>query len=89
MELFIAAIFGLLGGITRACVGLLKYSVPKPQGRFSPGALLFTLVASGMIGVFCSLLVGGNYQLSLLAGYAGTDLIENIYKIKKKQGTLI
>ncbi len=46
--------------------------------------LLFTLFASGVIGVFCGLLVSADYRLNLLAGYAGTDFIESIYKVRKK-----
>jgi len=42
-----------------------------------------------MIGLFAGLLVSTNFALALLAGYAGTDLIENIYKIKKKTKVMI
>ena len=88
-EIILAAIFGMIGGMARAFVGLLKYSIPKKQGKFKLGALLFTIIAAGFIGLFTGLLVATNYKLSLLAGYAGTDLIEGIYKIRKKQKIVI
>lgn len=85
----LAAFFGTIGGMARAFVGLLKYRMPPKQGKFRISALLFTIIASGFIGLFAGLLVATNYQLSLLAGYAGTDLIEGIYKIRKKQKIVI
>ena len=87
-SIVLAAIFGTVGGMTRAFVGLLKYRLPPKTGKFRVNALLFTIFASGFIGLFAGLLVATNYTLSLLAGYAGTDLIEGIYKIRKKQKTL-
>lgn len=88
-EVLLAAIFGMTGGIARAFVGLLKYRIPPKKGKFRPGAIIFTIIASGVIGLFAGLLVATNYTLSLLAGYAGTDFIEGIYKIRKKQKVTI
>jgi len=59
--------------------------LPKKKSKFKPAELIFTIIASGIIGLFCGLLVATNFKLSLLAGYAGTDLIEGIYKIRRKQ----
>ena len=84
--LYLAALFGFIGGLTRAFVGLLKYKqIPKAKRKFRIDYLFFTLIASGVIGIFCGLLVATEFKLSLLAGYAGTDFIESIYKIKRKQ----
>lgn len=76
-----AALFGFIGGLARASVGFVKYSYKKKHPKFRPHDFIFTFVCSGIIGIFTGLLVDGA-TLSLLAGYAGTDLIENIYKIK-------
>ncbi|MDP2908582.1 MAG: hypothetical protein Q8N77_02130 [Nanoarchaeota archaeon] len=84
-ELLLTMVFGTVGGVTRACVGLLKYKTLPKQGKFKLGALLFTIIASGVIGLFAGLVVSTDNALSLLAGYAGTDFIESIYKIRKKQ----
>ncbi len=77
-----SAIFGFIGGITRALVGILKHKNEK----FKWGKLLFTVIASGVIGVFTGLLITSDYKLTLLAGYAGTDLIEGLYKAAKERG---
>ncbi len=80
-----AALFGFIGGLARACVGFLKYKLdPKIKG-FKLQAILFTLIASGIIGLFAGLFFPTDLKLSLLAGYAGTDFIEGLYKIRKKQ----
>ena len=84
-----AALFGFIGGLARACVGYTKYSYKNKKAKFKPEAFLLTFAASGVIGIFAGLLVSTNFALALLAGYAGTDLIENIYKIKKKTKVMI
>ena len=86
MELYLqAALFGFIGGLARACVGMLKYKLnPKIKG-FKWQAIIFTLIASGVIGLFAGLFFPNDLKLSLLAGYAGTDFIEGLYKIRKKQ----
>ena len=87
--LLTAALFGFIGGWARACVGYMKYSYKNKKSKFKPSAFLLTFLASGVIGLFAGLLVSTNFALALLAGYAGTDLIENIYKIKKKTKVMI
>jgi hypothetical protein len=84
-----AALFGFIGGLARACVGFTKYRYNNKKIKFKSNAFWFTFAASGMIGLFAGLLVSTNFALALLAGYAGTDLIENIYKIKKKTKVMI
>jgi len=84
-NLLLAGLFGFIGGLTRAFVGILKHRLPKKKDKFKPVELAFTIIASGIIGLFCGLLVATDFKLSLLAGYAGTDLIEGIYKIRRKQ----
>ena len=76
--------FGFLGGAVRILVGLFKNKVFSGREKFKTGKFLFTLITSGIIGVFCVLLTVGDYRIYLLAGYAGTDLISSIYKIGKK-----
>jgi len=87
-NLILAAIFGFIGGITRALVGILKYKQIK-KSKFKIFELTFTILASGIIGLFCGLLISSDFTFSLLAGYAGTDLIEGIYKIRKAQKIII
>ena len=75
--------FGLFGGIIRAIVGMLKHKVFTGKEKFQSRRLLFTLVTSALIGAFCALLTVTDYRIILLAGYAGTDLVQGIYKITK------
>ena len=44
------------------------------------GVRLFLVVVAVVIGCFVGLIFNFDYRLSLLAGYAGTDIIEGIYK---------
>jgi membrane protease YdiL (CAAX protease family) len=39
-----------------------------------------TLIVSVIIGIFIGIIFNFDYRLSLLAGYAGTDILEGIYK---------
>ncbi len=80
----VAGLFGLLGGVTRAVVGLLKWYAPKKRSEFRPVRLAVTIVGAGIIGMFASVLVSTDFKLSLLAGYAGTDFIEGLYKARLK-----
>lgn len=76
---------GFLGGLIRGVVGLLKWRGRPRRGKFRMYYLLATIIASGMIGIFASIFVEGDFRFSLLAGYAGTDFIESIYKLRFRQ----
>ncbi len=39
-----------------------------------------TVLVAVVIGAFVGLIFNFDYRLSLLAGYAGTDILEGIYK---------
>ena len=81
----ILAYYGFLGGVVRALVGLMKSNAYRK--KFEPKYLLFTLVSSGIIGMATGLLVlPADYRVVLLAGYAGTDLLEGLYKTRFKMG---
>ncbi len=80
-----SVLFGFFGGIVRILVGILKL---KHSAEFRWPRVIITLVVSGIIGAFAALFVSTDYRLMLLAGYAGTDFIEGIYKIVKKKSFL-
>lgn len=42
----------------------------------------FVRALVGIAGVFAN----GDWKLALIVGYAGTDFLEGLYKIKKAQG---
>lgn len=79
MDILISsAILGGLGGLTRGLVGLLKALALKRSIIWSYYAIT-TLVAV-IIGIFVGIVFNFDPRLSLLSGYAGTDILEGIYK---------
>ncbi len=73
------AALGLLGGIARACVGLLKAMRNDVEIVWTYTAV--TIIASGIIGAAAGALFDSDAKMSVIAGYVGTDLLENTYKI--------
>lgn len=81
--LFYSIGFGVLGGLIRALVGILKYlKTSKQITSFKLWYLISTLVISGIVGGFAGALVENNWKIASLAGYAGVDFLEGLYKIK-------
>jgi len=72
------ALLGGLGGLTRGVVGLLK--ALSLRRKILWGYYAITVVVALVIGAFTGLIFNYDYRLSLLAGYAGTDILEGIYK---------
>ncbi|MGV8172059.1 MAG: hypothetical protein ACP5OA_05185 [Candidatus Woesearchaeota archaeon] len=81
MSTLMLIIFGLFGGIIRTVVGLFKHKVFTGKERFNSKKFWFTIILSGTIGAFCALLTISDYRIALLAGYAGTDFIQGIYRM--------
>ena len=77
-SIFIPATLGGLGGLTRGVVGLLKALALKRRILWDYYAL--TVLIAVIIGSFTGIIFDFDYRLSLLAGYAGTDILEGIYK---------
>ncbi len=84
---FLPAVLGGVGGLTRGFIGLLK--ALSLRRRILWGYYTITLVISLVIGVFVGLIFNFDYRLSLLAGYAGTDILEGIYKSFKVDKTYV
>jgi hypothetical protein len=78
MDLFDAGIIGGIGGLTRGFVGLLKALSLRRKIIWT--YYLITVGIAMIIGVFVGMIFNFDYRLSLLAGYAGTDILEGIYK---------
>ena len=83
MNILLLTTFGLFGGIVRSVVGLFKHKVFTGKEKFNSKKFWFTIILSGVIGAFCALLTITDYRIALLAGYAGTDLIQGIYRITR------
>lgn len=83
MEKFLIFLLaGFLGGIIRGLVGFVKNKTLEKANHFKPTYFLATIVISGIVGAVAGILADTEWQVSFLAGYAGTDFIENLYKIK-------
>ena len=73
-----AALLGGIGGLTRGVVGLLK--ALSLRRRIIWSYYLITVCIAVIIGVFVGIVFNFDPRLSLLSGYAGTDILEGIYK---------
>ncbi|PIN88480.1 hypothetical protein COU61_04760 [Candidatus Pacearchaeota archaeon CG10_big_fil_rev_8_21_14_0_10_35_13] len=77
-QIILPILLGALGGVTRGLVGLLK--ALSLRRKIMWGYYAVTVMTAAIIGAFTGLVFNYDYRLSLLAGYAGTDIIESIYK---------
>ena len=74
----LAGVLGGIGGLTRGVVGLLK--ALSLRRRILWGYYAITVLVALVVGIFTGIIFDFDPRLSLLAGYAGTDIIEGIYK---------
>jgi fluoride ion exporter CrcB/FEX len=77
-EVFLPALLGGIGGLTRGLVGLMK--AMSLRRKILWNYYCITVLIAVVLGVFTGIIFGFDYRLSLLAGYAGTDILEGIYK---------
>jgi len=83
----LAGLLGGIGGLTRGVVGLLKALSLRRRILWVYYAI--TVVIAVIIGIFVGIIFDFDPRLSLLAGYAGTDILEGIYKSFKVQKVYI
>ena len=76
--IFLAGLLGGIGGLTRGVVGLLK--ALSLRRRILWGYYCITVLIALIIGIFVGIIFNFDTRLSLLSGYAGTDILEGIYK---------
>ena len=77
-SVLVSAGLGAVGGLARGLVGLFKALAVKMKIRFGYWAL--TVIVSAIMGIMTGIIFGFDYRLSILAGYAGLDVLEGIYK---------
>lgn len=82
-----AALLGGVGGLTRGVVGLLK--AMSLRRRIIWHYYLITVIIAIIIGAFVGITFNFDPRLSLLSGYAGTDILEGIYKSFNVQKTYL
>ncbi len=74
----LAGLLGGIGGLTRGVVGLFK--ALSLRRRILWFYYIITVFTAVIIGIFVGIIFNFDPRLSLLAGYAGTDILEGIYK---------
>lgn len=82
---------GFIGGLVRGLVGISKKvrsKGPEADVNINHQYLVLTLLSSGGIGLLVGVFLSDDVRFALLAGYAGTDFLENAYKIKMRQQNL-
>ncbi len=86
-EVLIPATLGGVGGLARAFIGLLKALSLRRKVLW--GYYAITVLVAAVIGIFTGIIFNFDPRLSLLAGYAGTDILEGIYKSFKVDKTYV
>lgn len=77
----LALLLGAFGGAVRASLGLFKALSIKMNIYW--GYFFLTLIIASVIGALVGLIFSFEPRLAALAGYAGTDILEGIYKAFK------
>ncbi|PIR01949.1 MAG: hypothetical protein CO031_01830 [Candidatus Nealsonbacteria bacterium CG_4_9_14_0_2_um_filter_37_38] len=94
---FYILIAGFGGGVVRGLVGFIKHQYSYKNVGFNLPYFFGMAFLSGIIGLLCAMAVKEagltlegvfNPALGFIAGYAGGDFIENIYKIIIKKSSL-
>lgn len=78
-------IAGFLGGLVRGLMGISKHVRSTGKSRIRMDYMAVTLLSSGGIGLLVGVFVSDDVRFALLAGYAGTDFLENLFKIKMRK----
>lgn len=77
---------GLFGGLLRGLLGIAKTLITKKDEQINYGYFFVSLTVSMAVGVIAaSFWPEGDFRIALLAGYAGSDFLEGLFKLKFKQ----
>lgn len=90
---------GFLGGVVRGLVGFIKHQQSYKDVPFRPLYFSLMMLLSGAIGLLASYTTADlgitflglekiPFSLAVILGYAGGDLLENVYKIAIKSPTI-
>jgi len=93
MEYLYILIAGFGGGVVRGLVGYIKHQYSYKNVGFKLPYFFVMVFISGIIGTLVASAVGGvetllidfSPAIAFIAGYAGGDFIESIYKILIKK----
>lgn len=76
---------GLIGGALRGIMGIAKSLILKKNEEINYGWFFVSVAVAMAIGVFAATFMEGDFRIALLAGYAGSDLLESLVKLKFKE----
>lgn len=77
---------GGMGGLVRGIVGVTKAQTFNPDTfKFQWKYFAITIVVSMIVGQFAGVVFNGDWRASMLAGYAGSDFLESLYKLRFAQ----
>jgi len=76
---------GLIGGLLRGIVGIAKSLVVKKEKQINYKWFITSILVAMAIGVIAASYMEGDFRVALLAGYAGSDLLEGLFKLKFKE----
>jgi len=84
MEKYLPIILGgLFGGLLRGILGIAKSLITKKEEDINYGYFFLSLAVSAVVGVIAaSFWPEGDFRIALLAGYAGADFLEGLFKLK-------
>jgi hypothetical protein len=71
---------GFVGGIARGLSSYLKNVKTGKPAKFNYSYFFTTVFFSGILGGIAGALSESSWKTAFLAGYAGIDFIENLYK---------
>lgn len=93
--MFAILIAGFTGGVVRGLVGFIKHHYSYKNVKFDLKYFSLTVFISGAIGFLTTISiheVAWNFNfdsfspaLALISGYAGGDILENLYKVLFKK----
>ena len=77
---------GGMGGLVRGLVGITKSQTFNPSTfKFQWQYFGLSILISVIVGQMAGLIFNSDWRASLLAGYAGSDFLESLYKLKFAQ----
>ena len=76
---------GLFGGVLRGLLGISKTLVTKKEESINYPWFFLNITVAAVIGLLAATMMGGDFRVALLAGYAGSDLLEGLFKLKFKE----
>lgn len=86
IDILMIFLAGFVGGLIRGLIGITKYinATPAKRRRVRKEWIVLSLLSSGGMGLLAGVFIAEDIRFALVAGYAGTDFIESLFKIKMK-----